>query len=160
LQEVLGDDYVVLNLAVRAGCQEEVGALIAEKLTAEGVPLILICCAKPKGWDGSYHRYFFWDAWGKGQLPPEPRRKHWLKYEFATQYADNEKILEQRRSGLVDGAVYSRDLWNYVAYNYCATTWTPLKYPDFWEPYRRLEDDDLGAKVPFEYLNNPSRAPD
>jgi lysophospholipase L1-like esterase len=160
LQHVLGDDFVVLNLAVRAGTQEEFGALIADRLTADGVPVILVCCGKPKGWDGGTYRYLFWDAWGKGLLPPDPRRDHWLTNEFATQNANDQNVLEKRRGGLVDGAVYFRDLWNYVAYKHRGTVWTPLKYPNFWEPHSRSVDNEPGATIPFEVCNNPSQEAD
>jgi lysophospholipase L1-like esterase len=155
LQQLLGDDYVVLNLALPAGSTEEYAGPIAEQLLADGVPVVVICAGTIGQWDGLTYRYAFWDAWGKGLIQPDPRRDSWLA-EFGTQYAKDEKRLELRRAGLVDGATYSHDLWNYVAYRYCATVWNPLKYPNVWETYRLSKDTDPGATLPFELCNNPS----
>lgn len=155
LQRLLGEDHVVLNLAVRAGVPQEFGALVADQLTAEGVPVVLVCRGNQVDWDGHMYRYFFWDAWGKGQVQPDSRRDPWLA-DFTTAHAKDEKSLELRRRGLVDGAAYAADLWNTVAYKYRATVWTPLKYPKFWEPYRRAVDNDPGATVPFEATHAPA----
>lgn len=157
LQELLGDNYVVLNLAIASGSSQEIGGLIADIFTTEGVPVVLLSCGTLGEWDGLLYRYFFWDAWGKGAVPPDPRRDQWLANEFAANNADKDKILEYRRAGLVDGATYSKDLWSYVAYNYRGTVWTPYKYPKwFWQPHYQIADNDPGALIPFEAYNNPS----
>jgi hypothetical protein len=157
LQKVLGDDYAVLNLALRAGVPQEYGLPVAEQLHAEGVPVIVVCRGNLFDWDGYLNRYFFWDAWGKGYVQPDSRRDKWLD-EFTTKYAKDAKSLELKHRGRVDGAAYASDLWTYVAYKHRATVWSPVKYPNFWRPHREATDPDPGALVEYEPRFNP--APD
>src|SRR5207245_11801285 len=70
LQEVLGERYQVINLALRCGRTNEFGQVAAEMLLAEYPQMIFICdCfsgdlfAEP---DGLFYKYFYWDAYYKG----------------------------------------------------------------------------------------------
>ncbi|MFM8271814.1 MAG: hypothetical protein ACKODX_05710 [Gemmata sp.] len=164
LQELLGPDFVVLNLAMRGGYSHEFAAVIVERLIAERVPVIFVAGA-PEGFsvecdlDGLKHRDFFWDAWGKGHIRPDEARDKWLTEGFYTRHAKAEPILEHRRRGRVDAVSYSQDLWNYVAYKYRGTVWTPLKYPEFWQPHRLALDIDPGETLPWEVCNGPAQEP-
>ena len=177
LQELLGDDYVVLNLAMRAGWPNEFSGLIIEQLVAEGVPLVAVVSGAEfigwgSSWDGYFYRYLFWDAWGKGLLQPEPRREAWLQDGFyetfeKQQPADakarrqlaeaRDKALEMRRRGLIDGVTYSSDLWHYLGYRYCGTVWTMFRAKDFWKPHRKFPDTEPGELVPWELSHNPAQ---
>lgn len=155
LQQLLGDDYVVVNLAMRGGTPRECASLIAERLHADGVPVILVTNGHPTDWQGSAYRYFFWDAWGKGHLLPDPRRDSWLA-NFTATYASAEVHLEGRRQGQIDAVAYAADLWTAVAYKYRASVWSSVKYPKFWRPYRNAVDTDPGATLDFDARLNPS----
>jgi hypothetical protein len=161
LQEELGEGFSVVNLAMRGGRPYEFAGLIAERLAADGVPVLFVTVALPGAgwgdWDGQTYRWLFWDAWGKGLLPDDPRRNAWLNQEFDTKYGQDEAMLEQRRRGRVDGWLFAADLWQYVAYRYVGTLWTPFKEGPLWLPHRRLKDRDVGDKVPFEKRLNPAR---
>ncbi|MDY3551790.1 hypothetical protein R5W24_000869 [Gemmata sp. JC717] len=175
LQEELGDDYVVLNMAMRGSHPNEFGGLIAEQLAADGVRLVVVTIGSEGGgwgglWDGQFYRYFFWDAWGKGQLLPHPPRDRWLTDEFEAQYeykgddpavrkvldAQRREALEFRHRGRIDGVAYAADLWTYIADRYRGTVWTPMKYPKFWQPHRELADHEPGALVPWEAGHQPA----
>jgi hypothetical protein len=167
LQEQLGDDFVVLNLALRGNDPCEFGGLVAERLIAEGVPVVFVTSVLDgtidvgtRGtWDGFLYRYFFWDAWGKGLVPPDEDRDQWLRDEFFTKFHIGSPDREFRYRGLVDGAVYACDLWNTVAYCYLGTIWSPLKYPLFTQPHRQLPDPDPGETLPFENWNREELVP-
>jgi lysophospholipase L1-like esterase len=163
LQELLGDDYTVLNLALRGNWSHEFGGLIAERLVAEGEPVIFVTTSLEPGasidWDGNHYRYFFWDAWGKGLLPPDDERDQWLDDTFFKMQPTGSPGRELRYRGLVDGTVYACDLWNTVAYQYLGTVFSPLKYPRFWEAHRKLPDSDPGETLPFEIQNREGLIP-
>jgi hypothetical protein len=155
LQKLLGDDYSVVNLAIPGGVPQEFGIPIAEQLQAEGVPVIVVCRGNIFDWDGYLNRYIFWDAWGKGYIQPDSRRDTWLA-EFTTKYAKEQKSLELKHRGRVDGVTYAADLWTHLSYKYCSTVWSPLRYPNFWRPYREVIDSDPGATIDWESRFNPS----
>ncbi|MDY3551792.1 hypothetical protein R5W24_000871 [Gemmata sp. JC717] len=178
LQELLGDRYVVLNLAMRAQWPNEVGGLIAERLAADGVPVVYVTIGTENvgwgcDWAGGTYPYFFWDAYGKGAVPADPRREQWLEHEFYDRFGDEpadpaarrrraawrDQVREERHRGTVDGVAYAADLWTYVADRYRGTIWTPMKYPKFWAPHRTLTDSDPGATIPFEAYNGPAQEP-
>lgn len=155
LQQELGDQYVVLNLAMRGAFPHEFASLIAERLVADGVPLIFVTIGTVNpgwtcDWDGQTYRWLFWDAWGKGLLPEDARRDRWLAEGFDAKYAHDEAMQERRRRGLIDGVVYADDLWNYAAYRYFGTIWTPKKNLPLWTPHRRAVDLDRGDLVPMQ----------
>lgn len=161
LQEELGDGFSVVNLAMRGGRPYEFAGLIAERLAADGVPVLFVTVALPGAgwgdWDGNTYRWLFWDAWGKGLLPDDPRRNAWLTGEFQERYGQDEAMQEQRRRGRVDGWVFAADLWNYVAYRYVGTLWTPFKEGPLWLPHRRLKDRDGSDWKTFEQRLTPAR---
>lgn len=160
LQSELGDKFVVLNLAMRGGAPNEFGALVAERLLHEGVPTLYVVGTVHQyfggEWDGLQYRYFFWDAAGKGLLPPEPRREAWLATQFAERYAHDEPMQERRRRGTCDGWTYAADLWNLLTYRSFATIWTPLTHPHFWRRHSELTDTDPGNTIPWEIRYRPA----
>jgi hypothetical protein len=167
LQAQLGEDYEVLNLALWGNDPFEFGGLIAERLAWEGLPVILVTAALDGNldagswgeWEGGAYKYFFWDAWGKGLLPPDARRDEWLNSEVTYKNPRSPSRRELRCRGFVDGLTYAGDLWNTVSYRYLATVFTDLKYPNYWEPYRNLHDRDQGDLVPFELRTRVDEIP-
>lgn len=167
LQALLGEDYVVLNLALRGNDPFEFGGLVAERLAAEGVPVIFVTAAldgnidigAEGAWEGRIYQYFFWDAWGKGLLPPDEERNRWLENESFLKDRRTSQRQESRYRGLVEGLVYAGDLWNTVAYRYLGSVWSPLKYDQFWKAHRNISDADPGSNVPFERYNREEEVP-
>jgi hypothetical protein len=159
----LGDGFTVVNLAMRGGYPNEVGALIAESLIAENFPVVYVAGAVQDAfgaeWDGAIYRYFFWDGFGKGLVPSDERRDAWLKTEFYTRYAEDDAMLERRRRGLVDGLTYASELWTYLAHQHLSTVWTPLKREKFWQPHAELKDTDPGDTLPKDHFYSPATLP-
>lgn len=146
LQERLGPRYLVVNLAVRSGGPEEFGATVAEMLLADHPRLILVddCqagqfCAHP---DGNHYRYFFWDAYWKGYLQPDPGRDARLQEAAPVR---SEQRQECQRRMLLDSILFSEDLWNLLAYDKLMTLWTPLSRQAASQPRKRRGDPELGA---------------
>jgi hypothetical protein len=167
LQEQLGDRFEVLNLALKGNDPFELGGLVAERLVSEGAPVIFVTSALDGNidtgaggeWEGRLYQYFFWDAWGKGLVPSDERRDQWLNDDASRKPYGGRNRLELRYCGLIDGVTYADDLWNDVAYRYLCSVWSPLKYPKFWEAYRKLPDPDPGDTLPFDHFNNEAYVP-
>jgi lysophospholipase L1-like esterase len=148
LQEQLGDDFVVLNLALRGNDPFEFGGLVAERLAYEGVPVVFVTVAldgnidlcSEREWEGRYYQYFFWDAWGKGLLPPLEKRDQWANKNTSKNRLIAMNWHENRHRGFVDSVTYASDLWNTVAYRYFCSVWSPIKCDSFWLPHKSLQD--------------------
>src|SRR6202021_434933 len=114
LQELLGQNYVVLNLALRGTDPFEFGGLVAEKLASEGVPVVFVTVAldgnadvsADSEWEGRVHKYFFWDAWGKGLLPPDVGRDQWLGDDTSWKTYDGTNRRELQYRALAGGVGY------------------------------------------------------
>jgi hypothetical protein len=167
LQELLGERYVVLNLALKGNDPFEFGGLVAERLASEGVPLVFVTISLDGNisttasgeWEGRLYQYFFWDAWGKGLLPPDETRDQWLSDDtsWKNYYGTNRRELRYR--GLVDGAVYASDLWNFVGYRYFCSVYSPLKCVKFWDAHRKMTDPDPGSTLPPDRYNREAEVP-
>jgi hypothetical protein len=167
LQELLGERYVVLNLALRGTDPFEFGGLVAEKLASEGVPVVYVTVALDGNmdvcgvgeWEGRFNQYFFWDAWGKGLLPPDERRDQWLGDETSWKPYFGTNRRELRYRAMVDGVVYAGDLWNAVAFRYHSTVYTPVERMKFLGAFRQMPDLDPGSSIPPEYYNREAEVP-
>jgi hypothetical protein len=158
LQELLGERFTVLNLALRGNDPCEFGGLVAECLIDEGAEVVFVTggldalanvCVRGS-WDGPVYRTFFWDAWGKELLPRDEERDHWLADDFYHENPTGSLGRELRSGGCINGAVYASDLWNTIAYRYISTVWCPLKYPWFMRPHIWMPDVEPGDTLPFE----------
>jgi hypothetical protein len=131
LQELLGPEYQVINLAMCGAGPAEVGGTTAEMLLREHPRLILITntWAGPSGSpgepDGGLLRYFFWDAYYKGLLPHAPEREEGLR-EVACKKALDDAYDELKRGLHLDAYLSHRDLWTALAYSRFSTVWHPL----------------------------------
>lgn len=130
LQERLGDDYRVLNLAMPGGAPNEYGQLAAEMLCRDHARLIYVCdcwlhnfADAPDG-NRSVYRYFFQDARARNLLLPFPERDAAL-----AALAPERKAKDQFEELLLEtGAnrwLSFNDLWHVVGYEQCFTLWQP-----------------------------------
>jgi hypothetical protein len=160
LQAELGDDFQVLNFALRAGNTCEFGELIAEMLLPEHSRLIFISDVNPGGWihtrlDGDHFRYFYWDARSKEMLLPAPERdaalRAWGQFADALPAAAGKmagQYSEIRQRTRLDHCFYFNDLWNWIGYARLFTLWTPQSHRPFTRPRRSFDDSDFGAPPP------------
>jgi hypothetical protein len=131
LQELLGPEYKVLNLAMCGAAPGEVGGVTAEMLRTEYPRLVLITntwpgpSGSPGEPDGGLLRYFFWDAYYKGLLLHPPEREEGLR-ETARGKASDDAYDELKRGLRLDAYLSYRDLWTALAYSRFSTVWHPL----------------------------------
>jgi hypothetical protein len=159
LQALLGGRYRVINLGMRSARTAEFGGVAAEVLSRDLKKLIFVSDLHPEGMygepDGTYYRYFFWDAHARGLLVPHRRREERLrpwagKVEETepgpgTGVASREEL--QFQMGL-DRGCYFNDLWTTLAYTHLVTVWTPLTRECFSRPRRRYADPEAGPGPP------------
>jgi hypothetical protein len=153
LQAELGEQFRVLNFAVRSGHTAEFGLAVAEMLYREHPRLIFVTDVHPGGGmsprpDGDRYRYFYWEARSRGLLLPAPRRDALLQ-EFP-QGEEAGGHAERQRGLWLDRACAFSDLWNWAAYRHFSTLWTPDTGKWFFRPRRAFADPDEGPAPPQE----------
>jgi hypothetical protein len=171
LQDELGPRFKVINLALRGGSAVELGCTAAEMICREHPRLIVVT----EAWagtivgqpDGSAYRYFYWDAYYKRRLLPDPERELWLRGsvhdEDARERAAGQLTggyAELRRRMRLDSKLYFTDLWNRVAYDYLFTVWTPHSQHPFTRPRRSLDDTEPGPLPLARRFPTPRMAQD
>src|SRR5262249_10523444 len=78
LQELLGDRFQVLNLAMRCGRTLEFGGVTAEALAVDHPRLIYVADYHgPSELDGVIYKYIFWDALSNGLIHLTEARQQW-----------------------------------------------------------------------------------
>jgi hypothetical protein len=170
LQDELGEDYRVLNLAQNGAYPLEFGGTAAEILARDFPKLIFLTgmslhtagppAALPAGAreacipQGSGYDYFFWEAYFKGLVPADSKRRAAIASRLAER-ARAPAFQEQTRGLRVDALTYSRDLWTSLAAARCSTIWVrqELALPPFTRPRRSYPDLD-GRKLPPEHLRS------
>ena len=169
LQEKLGDDYRVLNLAMNCGFTAEFGGTAAEMLARDFPRLIFLTDVFPFALTGpgaaapagakeaalpreSAYGYFFWDAYYKGLLSANPRRLQAISAWLRT-HSEDSRLAELVRGLRLDGLTYSRDLWSTLGYAHLSTTLMPSVSPPFVRP--RWKYADLDGAVATSLRRSP-----
>jgi hypothetical protein len=164
LQEQLGDDYRVINLAMNGAYSAEFGGVAAEMVVRDYPRLIFITHAPLTGMPteemelGTY-RYFLWDAYNKGLLSPDARHLARIQ-NVCRKNQDDEAFAEQQRGARIDGFVFSRDLWETLEYLSFSTVWCPTLPIPIVHARRDIADPYVPAvlnAVPFAGRYPPER---
>jgi hypothetical protein len=147
LQELLGDEYHVVNLGLRGANICEGGAVIAEALLKDRPRMIFITNLMPAQAnipDGKLYRFFFWDAFYKHLLADVPERAAWARQVLAERASDP-AFAELRHQMQLDSGLYFNELWSEVAYLYCSTVYTAMLADTFTQPRRVRADPEPGT---------------
>jgi hypothetical protein len=127
LQELLGDRYEVINLALRSGSIQGGGGITAQSLLNEGYKIIftsdisLINFFWPFD-GGDVFNYFLWDALYKGLIKNYPP----LQNEINRFRKGQTQINEVKLRMWLDSIFYFNDLWTTIGYKYFFTVWNML----------------------------------
>jgi hypothetical protein len=146
LQELLGPDYVVVNLSFRGAFPSEAGALVAESLLRQRIPLVYVANTTPGGvvraFEGNY-RHFFWTARARGALHDWPVREKDLAFRLASlPEATRQTREEEMRGAALDRWFRFQALWQHVAYRHVATVWNRVTGAASWRPRASFPDDE------------------
>jgi hypothetical protein len=160
LQAALGDDYRVLNLAMRGASASEFGGAVAEAFSREHPRVIFVTLAGYGGAgrpDGDLYRYFYWGAFARGMLLPSPERDERLR---AVRELDTSgKCDELKRQGRLNCYGRFNDLWNALAYRRLSTVWASPVADHPFRARKHFSDLDPGPAVPLALRCNPAYAP-
>jgi len=153
LQARLGSRYAVVNLALRAGRTEQLGAQAAEAMIKAGRPTLyvadfVITDRFVPGGRQPVYRYFYYDAMVRDMLLEWPIRDQKLE-DFEKQLPQPEVARELRLRSRLNRWLYFDDLWTYVEYWYLSfAVWLP---ETFWRPFTpRGELVDREQAVPAD----------
>lgn len=152
LQELLGPDYEVLNLAMRGACTYEFGGVGAEMLVNEGRKVIFVSNVAP-GFapevpDGYVYRYLFWEAYTKGLIHRDKSQVEFMKFRML----DDPEL--QRRMK-VDRVMRANDFWHRVTYQHFSTFYNFLLTKRFPRPRRQYKD--VETPTPPAHLYPPAQ---
>lgn len=156
LQELLGANYLVLNLAFRGAHPAEGGAIVAEALLRRGLPVLYVAnsaigpVARP--YEGTY-RYLFWAARARDALLPNPPRAAELDLRLAVA-PDRAELATQDFTARLDHRLHFAALWHHVSDRHFSTVWTEVTGGRFWWPRARLPDAEPAAPPPEQRYRN------
>lgn len=154
LQEALGEDYVVVNLAFRGAMPMHGGALVAEALLRKNIPVIYVANTYPLTGSnravGGPYGYLYWQALAQGKLGPyEPRTKDIRDWLSAQPPAERNQQSEEHLGAWLETFTRHQSLWHHVGYRHVFTVWNFLLGWHFWVPRDRLPDNEP-ASPPVE----------
>lgn len=151
LQEKLGPEYCVFNLATPAGGLAGYASVSMEMVGKEFKNAFLVSDSNipPFDPDGMiWYKHFFWDAYYKGLLKNSPvnysdeRISRINETHFRADSKTKARI-EQLKIGMwLDSLLYFNDLWSFVHYTIGQTIYDPLAGPYNWKPRRNGADYD------------------
>jgi hypothetical protein len=152
LQEQLGEEFQVLNLATPGAQIMEFGGIAAETLRDDFPRLIVVTnhypgnpLAEPDG--HSQGTYFFWDAYYRGLLAKDMDREARLA-KLARARRDDEKFAELKRQMRLDSWLAYRDLWTMMGHEHVWTLWNPTVAGAFTKARKHYRDVEFGPEGP------------
>lgn len=143
LQKILGNDYCVINFALRGAYPFEGGYFAAESICREHPRTIYLtnaaptCVGTPTG--GDTYGYLYWQSLYRGEQLKDGERELTVS-EYTAKLKDSEadKTIELKLRNQLDSLFYFSDLWNTVALKGFSTLWQAG--PDTFGPRRRTQD--------------------
>jgi hypothetical protein len=151
LQEKLGPNYLVMNLATKGGSIMGQGLIFAVLLKELNYPVIYIAdkditlYGNPMGTSPTF--YFHWDAKFNNMLRPwKPREEEEKNYLSL-------KTLNLPLGQLLNMPLAFNEFWNTVGFKYFYTTFSFLTPNQFWIPRNQVPDRENDPEVkPFFYM--------
>jgi hypothetical protein len=112
LNDFLGDQYSVVNLALRGGNVGGQGLVIAKSMSNEGYNVVYIADVKSTNFnfsfpDNSPYEYFYWDAINEGLI----ERNSAIEREYASKSTPKAVMA-------IESKLHFLSLINYISYNY------------------------------------------
>ena len=151
LQEKLGPNYLVINLATKGGSIMGQGLIFSMLLKELNYPVIYIADKEinlhgnPMGTSPTF--YFHWDAKFNNMLRPwKPREEEEQKYLSL-------KTLDIPLGQLLNKPLAFNEFWNTVGFRNFYTTFSILTPDHFWIPRNQVRDRENDPEVkPFFYM--------
>jgi hypothetical protein len=149
LQDLLGPQFRVVNLAQRAGAVDDFGNIVAEHLLREGRQVIYVADGRPSGMPlmtgQSFYRHIVLDAWSRGYLFPWPPRDDFLS---GAKWSGLATFRAAAWGAMLDRYLNFNDFWNFISYDFAGINWNSVLRTDSIHPRRSLVDSEL---LPEQY---------
>lgn len=138
LQKLLGNDYLVLNLAVRGGASFGQGFYVASFLKSQGYDVTYISEMNP-GYlppvqNNPPYEYFFWQAIQAGLIPKE----NLLVTKISPKIYTKENIM-----AWINNRLYFMELANYVSYNFINLNHSQTAGEIWLQPLNKYPDNEI-----------------
>lgn len=145
----LGDDYRVINLAMRAGDVSGIAEQTVEMLLREGYKIIYVADIglpmPPSPIGGSPYQYFYWQAKTRGYLFDWPPRDRAI--------GEATWPSEPAIGAMLNRWLNFDELWNYIGYRYAFTIFSSLIPYPYWQARMDLPDNEIDPPAAFRYRN-------
>lgn len=152
LQDRLGNQFVVINLATKGGSIMGVGMIMAEKLISMGYPVIYVADMEPsifgRVMGATSTEYFYWDAkYNRLMFDWEPRDKIEL---WSLENSPDSR--EKQLNAIFNLNVFFNEFWTFIGYKYIFTVFSNMSADKFWRPRKEFRDSETDPPVkPFFY---------
>ena len=159
LQELLGNSYVVVNLAFRGAYPMQGAALVAESLLRRGVAVFYVANTNPPAAigraPGGASGYLYWQAQYQNRLVPFAARtesiRRWLD---SLPPLERQQQAEERLGAHLEAWFRQQSLWHHVGYRHIFTVWNFVLARDFWVPRASLPDNEPSAQPLHDRFQN------
>jgi hypothetical protein len=145
----LGDNYRVINLAMRAGDISGIAEQTVEMLLHEGYKIIYVADiglgTPPNPIGGAPYQYFYWQAKARGYL------FDWARRDSAI--GESAWISEPAIGAMLNRWLNFDELWNYIGYRYGFTVFSSLIPYPYWQARMNLPDNEIDPPAIFLYRN-------
>ena len=143
LQKLLGDDYLVLNLAVRGGASFGQGFYVAAFLNSQGYDVTYISEMNP-GYlppiqNNPPYEYFFWQALHAGLISME---------NLSVSKISPNNLTKANIMAWINSKLYFMELANYVSYNMINLNHSETAGEIWLQPLKKYADDEI--VVPYK----------
>jgi len=153
LQEALGDQFCVVNLAFRGSMPADGGALIAEMLRKEYPRQIYIADEAPVTAEdpigSETYRFLFWQAYLDDRLLPWPPRAQRAR-EYLTAFPNWNVAIDTLVREEPDRALHFHEFWNWLGFDHLftvSTLYAPSP-PELFKARRTFPDQEPDAGDP------------
>ena len=151
LQDELGGDFVVVNLAFRGSFPTEGGAVVAESLLRRGYPVVFIANTAPAAGAGlpigPTYGYVYWQARARGLLYDWPSRDQSIAALLSrSTWSQRDHMREARLGGQLDCVFNFQSLWHHIAYRHVFTVWNFVTREHAWRPRDAAPDNESSPR--------------
>ena len=141
LQNLLGEDFVVLNFANRAGGPIDFGSVAAEMLLRQHRPVIYVADANETVYANdprtSFYRHMLFDGWLRSYLLPWPPRDAYLRWAA---FDGDEGVRNVALGEWLNSFLRFNELWNYITFNFVGLQWNNMMTAKSFSPFGRRSD--------------------
>lgn len=141
LQDELGRQFVVVNLAMNGGAAPGAASYMTEMLTKMGRQAILVSDMLPDTWRpdsvNQHYRYLYFEAEARGYLFSSKLRSRYIELSA------DEETASLRIRGLANGVLNFQELWHYLGYCCFFTVYAPVMANAPWTARQYMPDEEV-----------------